>query len=224
MTGSENPPGAHAAKGPNGPDAAYFGLLGLDPAIPDDQDRRKAALLRAHGLRTFEIEHYWKRATYFWAFQVAIFAAFGLLNKPGSDGWGPIPLLIAALGVLTAVANWLSAQGSKFWQENWEAHIDVLEDEFEGRLHKTVAGVSRYSVSRLNQELGVCFIAFWAVMLAYAAYQTLPPLIPLRPIPSETAATIWVGVVLAAVVLGVCRLASRKSTMRRRVIEWRLRD
>ena len=28
-------------------------------------------------------------------------------------------------------------KGSKFWQKNWEAHIDILEDAFSGKLYKT---------------------------------------------------------------------------------------
>ena len=98
----------------------YFSLLKLDPSSRADEKKREAALKRAHELRSFEIEHYWKRATYFWAFQVAIFAAFGLI-KPNDtfSEWGPVPLLLSGLGVLTAVANMLSARGSKFWQANW---------------------------------------------------------------------------------------------------------
>jgi hypothetical protein len=147
----------------------YFYTLGLT----DDKEQRKRALNRAHTLRTFEIEHYWKRATYFWTFQVAIFAAFGLLWKGDGTfpkGWEPIVLALAALGILTAVANALSANGSRFWQENWEKHIDMLEDEIEGRLYKTVwlkNGQRSYSVSRVNQNLSYCFVVFWIVVFAH---------------------------------------------------------
>ena len=60
---------------------------------------------------------------------------------------------------------------SKFWQANWEHHIDMLEDEFEGRLHKTAwvgpIGV-RWSVSGLNERLGSFFVIFW-VFVAFIA-------------------------------------------------------
>ena len=39
---------------------------------------QKAALNRAHEIRKFEIELYWKRATYFWLLQAAVFTALGL--------------------------------------------------------------------------------------------------------------------------------------------------
>jgi hypothetical protein len=145
----------------------YFATLGLSPkqqvgdaSVPCESPREqqmKAALARAHLLRSFEIEHYWKRATYFWAFQVAIFAAFGLLwRQPAANDWSPITVALAGLGVLTAVANTLSARGSRFWQENWEHHIDMLEDTIEGRLYKTVwldKGTVSFSVSRINLYL-----------------------------------------------------------------------
>jgi|GEM_PF-3123084 len=136
----------------------------------------KRALNRAYQLRTFEIEHYWKRATYFWGFQIAIFAAFGLLWKTDYDPkpWGLITVALSGLGILTAVANSLSASGSKFWQQNWERHIDMLEDDIEGRLHKTIwlpEGKVSFSVSAINQTLSYLIIAFWVVVTVYVAYK-----------------------------------------------------
>lgn len=150
----------------------YFATLGLSP--PREQ-QMKAALASAHRLRSFEIEHYWKRATYFWAFQVAIFAAFGLLwRQPAANDWSPITVALAGLGILTAVANTLSARGSRFWQENWEHHIDMLEDTIEGRLYKTVwldKGTVSFSVSRINLYLSYYFTAFWVVAGSYVAWR-----------------------------------------------------
>lgn len=154
----------------------YFRTLGL----PDRRGTSaKAALARAYKLRDFEIEHYWKRATYFWAFQVAIFAAFGLLWKETGTqpdqvtlAWSPITVALAALGILTALANALSARGSRFWQNNWEKHIDMLEDEIEGRLYKTVwlsEGKVSFSVSRVNQYLSDSFVVFWASIAFYVS-------------------------------------------------------
>jgi hypothetical protein len=150
----------------------YFRTLNL----PDRSgDSAKAALKRAYELRDFEIEHYWNRATYFWAFQVAIFAAFGLLwkedtrTKPGTN---PVIVVLAGLGILMALANALSARGSRFWQNNWEKHIDILEDEIEGRLYKTVwlsDGKVSFSVSRVNQHLSDYLVVFWVLIVLYVA-------------------------------------------------------
>src|SRR5271154_2713773 len=109
----------------------YLGTLGLSGNGTTTKPRMEAALKRAYALRNFEIEHYWKRATYFWAFQVAIFAAFGLLWKASetpTTEWSPITVALAGLGILTAFASALSAIGSRVWQDNWEKHIDMLED------------------------------------------------------------------------------------------------
>jgi hypothetical protein len=128
----------------------YFRTLGLGA---ETTELRRTALTRACERRDFEIEHYWKRATYFWAFQVAIFVALGFLWAKPDAGASPITILLAGIGFLTAFTNNLAARGSRFWQDNWENHIDMLEDEFEGRLYKTVwlkKGKVSYSVSRVN--------------------------------------------------------------------------
>jgi hypothetical protein len=156
----------------------YLCTLGLEKDDLATKRQTKAALTRAYQLRTFEIEHYWKRATYFWGFQVAIFAAFGLLWKatPPSNDWGPVTVALVGLGVLTACANSLSAGGSKFWQQNWELHIDMLEDEIEGRLHKTVwlpEGKVSFSVSRINQKLSNYFVVFWVIVALYVMWKFL---------------------------------------------------
>lgn len=143
------------------------GLIALNK-----RDARKSALDRAHVIRMFEIELYWKRATYFWVLQAAVFAAFGLIWKEvDASKWDLIPVALGCLGVLTALAGWLSSLGSKFWQANWEHHIDMLEDEFEGRLHKTAwvgpMGV-RWSVSGVNERLGSFFVVFWGFVATVA--------------------------------------------------------
>jgi hypothetical protein len=158
----------------------YFNTLSIKY---DEIAKRRRALNRAYALRTFEIEHYWKRATYFWGFQIAIFAAFGLLSKRDTAPieWGIIPVALSGLGVLTAFANSLSASGSKFWQQNWERHIDMLEDEIEGRLHKTIwlpEGKASYSVSGINSILSSFIILFWIVVFLHVTYKFVgsPPL------------------------------------------------
>jgi len=154
----------------------YFEQLGIDPSSKEDRERRQAALTRAYQLRSFEIEHFWKRATYFWGYQVAIFTAFGLFLSGRAGGFLFLAVPVAAVGFLTALAGLLAGQGSKFWQENWEKHIDMLEDEFEGRLHKTVwlgKTCCHPSVSGVNHVLGWVFVAFWVMAFVGAVALTL---------------------------------------------------
>jgi hypothetical protein len=56
------------------------------------------------------------------------------VGVPGANDWSPVTVALAGLGILTALVNTLSICGSKFWQKNWERHIEKLEDEQEGRL------------------------------------------------------------------------------------------
>jgi hypothetical protein len=157
----------------------YLAALALptaDVSAPSYAAKR-AALERAHKLRQFEIENYWKRATYFWAFQLAAFTLLGLL-------WGKILgeaprlqenvlLVPAGLGAITGLVGWMTARGSKFWQENWECHVDMLEGELEGRLTQVIfnRGSAKFSVSRTNEKLLLVlttgWFTFFIVILGY---------------------------------------------------------
>jgi hypothetical protein len=201
----------------------YFGTLGFTES---ETTKLKAALKRAYELRNFEIEHYWKRATYFWAFQVAIFAAFGLLWKdlatgpvtvagsvPVANPWGPVTVALAGLGILTAVANALSARGSTFWQNNWEKHIDMLENEIEGRLYKTVwliGGKVSFSVSRINQYLNYYFVVFWVFVAVYVALRFVAP-----PDWPGWMSSIYVLFVAVIILVGVVFLLAQTTNTRR---------
>jgi hypothetical protein len=156
----------------------YIHAMGFVDA-PGDANKcaRRRALARSHEIRKFEIELYWKRATYFFALQAAVFTGFGFASTQAStapntsSNHEPIlAIMLACLGLLTALAGHLSARGSKFWMENWERHIDELESPFEGALHKAVwrkKGFTErsfersWSVSRLNQQLTLGFIMLW---------------------------------------------------------------
>lgn len=138
----------------------YFEAIGTK-----DKAKLKAALVAAHDIRKFEIELYWKRATYFWLLQAAIFTALGFMwHGQDADAAGLVPLGLTSLGFLTAIASWFAAEGSKFWQENWERHIDILEDNQGVLLHKTAwvgrDGI-RWSVSGTNGWLNIFFSVFW---------------------------------------------------------------
>lgn len=157
--------------------AAYISALGL----PKKRSRSsseveagdgglnplKAALARAHELRKFEIENYWKRANYFWAFQLAAFALLGLVWKApeAMKSLDRLVLLVpAGLGAISAQVGWMTAKGSKFWQENWEAHVDMLEQEVEGRMTQVIMSKTgpQYSVSAANQNFMLLLWVCWA--------------------------------------------------------------
>lgn len=156
------------------PKRIYKQTMGFKANSSDDctdKCKRKRALNRAHETRRFEIELYWKRANYFWLLQAAVFTAFGLLVTTEDKAKNipeVLPLALTCLGFLCAYAGYLSAEGSKFWQENWEKHIDILEDSIEGKLYKTVWVSShgiKHSVSRINSILILYFCAFWVLTI-----------------------------------------------------------
>lgn len=152
-------------------------LLAAGLAGPERASARRQALDRAWAVRNFEIDLYWKRSLYFWGFQVAFLAgagvAIGMLNEAARRIEPFLLLFGVLLSLLGCIAATLWAaleRGSKDWQDNWERHIDLLEDEFTGAIYKTYvvpAGkVGRsFSVSKLNSWMTLATAGFWFASL-----------------------------------------------------------
>jgi len=144
---------------------------------PGDERTLKAekALNLALDIRKFEIELYWKRATYFWTFIGAALAGYALVYKTSSGDNSWLLLIFSSLGLLFSVAWYLVNRGSKFWQNNWERHVDLLENQVVGPLYKTIAegmgsknpltAAGQYSVSKINQILSVFISLFWVLLI-----------------------------------------------------------
>lgn len=123
----------------------------------------------AEKIRQFEIELFWKRATFFWAFIVAIYTAYYHVltkiyavesNNITHYSHGTMPLLVlSALGLFFCFSWLLSSKGSKHWQENWEKHLDLLEDKVTGPLYKTYEAGKAYSESKIT------IVAGWVVTI-----------------------------------------------------------
>ncbi|MEQ0265890.1 hypothetical protein ABLV66_14375 [Klebsiella sp. CN_Kp073] len=147
----------------------------------------KEAFEKASDIRKFEIELYWKRASYFWTLISVAFAGYfaviGSLKEPYQFlcSW-----IIASIGLVFTI-SWLFAnRGSKHWLENWENHIDLLEDNITGPLYKTVLVRSKYddfferhitgpkdlSVSKINQWVAVFVSVTWFLMLVFSGVST----------------------------------------------------
>ncbi|MHB1960447.1 MAG: RipA family octameric membrane protein [Acidobacteriaceae bacterium] len=135
-------------------------------------------------IRQFEIELYWKRATYFWTLLAATFAGYFALAA--SDKFGVRPgllFLVSCIGLVLSTSWYLVNRGSKYWQENWERHVDSLEDEFAGPLYKTTISNEQFcwfkpwdgypfSVSKVNQ-LSSFFVALLWLALAISSFPSL---------------------------------------------------
>ncbi len=152
-----------------------FGL-----SLPADTERSRKALDLALDIRKFEIELYWKRATYFWAFLAFMLGAYFavLISKDAPlPARGEALLVISCLGIIFSVAWYFVNRASKFWQENWESHVDLLEDATKGPLYKTVLkdknlafwklnGPYNFSVSKLNQLLSLFVVVLFVLLTA----------------------------------------------------------
>lgn len=137
----------------------------------------KAALERAHELRKFEIENYWRRSTYVWGLQLVAFTALALSVKDREFS-GPIVIAVATLGIVSTFAAVLTSKGSRFWQKNWESHVDLLEGEVEGKIHMTVLaghGQPSFSVSRVNERFLEMLLVGWTLIFVAAAIVIADP-------------------------------------------------
>ena len=141
----------------------YFARLLADPK------KAERAFEKAWAIRNFEIEMYWKRATYFWAFIASAFVAyFGLVNAAGRNAaaarFHPEIFVVVCLGFVLSLAWHLTNRGSKQWQRHWEAHVELLEDDFTGPLYKTVHLDKTYSVSKINDLVSAVVAFAWLLL------------------------------------------------------------
>lgn len=126
------------------------------------------AFKRAWETRNFEIEMYWKRATYFWAFIASTFAGYFAVSNADNPDPDEIFILIC-IGLILSMAWLLTNIGSKIWQRHWETHVDLLEDQFTGPLYKIVYAQKTFSVSKINEIVSAVFVFIW-ILLGYKFY------------------------------------------------------
>ena len=178
----------------------YKKAFGL-PTDGGDCNKKKIdkALEHALDIRKFEIGLYWQRATYFWALIAAAFAGyFALMGSAGLENKEFLAFLVSCIGLVFTFAWFQVNRGSKFWQENWENHVDMLEDSITGPLYKTVlrrpeddeyldegsdsrgityleenvTGPKAISASKTNQLVSWFTLFIWFGLNAYAVIQT----------------------------------------------------
>lgn len=130
-----------------------FCELGKKPC--EEKTKWEKAYERACKNREFEIELYWKRTTYFWAFITTIYVAYYnvLTNVYDKEYWHFPLLVLSGLGLFFAVTWVLTSKGSRHWQENWENHVFMLEDAVSGPLFK-IFKKNSFSVSKVNLMSG----------------------------------------------------------------------
>lgn len=125
--------------------------------------------------RKFEIDLFWKRSIFFWGFIAAAFVAYATFS--GDKANNPhLRLLIALFGLVCSFCWTLTNRGSKYWQENWEQHVDVLEDKITGKLFKDRKPpkkkfwwfrARKFSVSKLTIALSDYTVFVWFGLTLY---------------------------------------------------------
>ena len=162
----------------------------------------------AHEIRRFEIELFWKRGTYCWAFILASFTAyFATIDKILDDGkiclttLKEIPLfskfillLIICLCFFFCLSWILISKGSKFWQKNWESHIDFLETFVSGKIYKTILNTKTkefnkcplkteafdYSVTIITTVGAIFLTCITAILVLFHSFLVLNDIISLN--------------------------------------------
>jgi FtsH-binding integral membrane protein len=156
---------------------------------PGDLIKVRAALDHALDIRKFEIGLYWQRAAYFWALIAVAFAGyFAILGAEHLRNKELLSFFVSCIGLVFTWAWFQVNRGSKYWQENWENHVDMLEDPITGPLYKTtmhrpsengllekhVTGPKAISVSKVNQLVSFFTLTLWVGLLVYSVIQTYP--------------------------------------------------
>lgn len=168
-------------------DDEYRSKFSMD-SLRQNNNINAMALEHALDIRKFEIGLYWKRAAYFWTFIAATLAGFVAIQALSLSSKTDLSVLLCNLGIVFSF-GWLCVnRGSKHWQENWEKHVDMLEDPVIGPLYKVIlcrntpkgakewavhllAGPSPISVSKINQLISLFITLVWCGLLFYS----LPP-------------------------------------------------
>lgn len=136
-------------------------------------EKIKKALEIAWNTRDFEISMYWKRATYYWAFITSIFIAyFYVLNSSNLFVHHNLILfLVILIGCAFSLAWVLTNISSKFWQNNWEYHINFLESEISGIIYGTLLykkkGKFHPSISKINFAASCIILLVWITLLTH---------------------------------------------------------
>ncbi|MCE5966896.1 RipA family octameric membrane protein [Enterobacter roggenkampii] len=172
-------------------------------------DKHLRAFTQVADIRKFEIEMYWKRATYFWTIIAITFTGYFALASANSFPFkNAFSLLLSSMGSVFTLSWFLVNRGSKYWQENWENHLDLMENGITGPLYKTVlsrpsveakknafqlastdkdfidehiTGPKKISASKINQLVAFYLLGIWLILVMITITS-----IPQRPFWSES--------------------------------------
>lgn len=78
-------------------------------------------------------------------------------------------IIISAFGILASACSYYLNRGGKFWQENWEMHVNYLSSFINGNLFKIVPkkNEDHFSVSRINLFFSGAICILWLFIFVY---------------------------------------------------------
>jgi hypothetical protein len=127
--------------------------------------------------RQFEIDLFWKRSLFFWGFIAAAFVAVSTLKDEHM-----LVLLVSGFGLVCSFAWTLVNRGSKYWQEQWEAKVEDVENKVTCPLFKKREAEQdkgwwlrgrRYSVTRLTIAVSDYIFFVWLCIFSRQALISL---------------------------------------------------
>lgn len=124
--------------------------------------------------RKLELDLFWKRSTFFWAFIASSFVAYAALKDDIT-----LRLFVASFGLICSLAWTLANRGSKYWYEMWEKKVEAAQNDVIGQniYEKTYSANhpgrawsgKRYSVSRLAIGLSDFTVIIWSMLFIITA-------------------------------------------------------
>ena len=164
----------------------YFEMLldksrnqnGVINADASDVEKIKNAFEKAHDIRKFETGMYWQRSAYLWGFisVLAAACAYCFVASLDKDITNSSKMMYVAAIILISILGYILCNlwqkimyASKYWQENWEFHIDMLEPYVSGNLHKihfmkmSYRIPQRYSIHDIILSIIHRFYAIWYI-------------------------------------------------------------
>ncbi|WP_394520881.1 hypothetical protein C1N60_11810 [Pantoea sp. SGAir0184] len=150
---------------------------GKDYLTNGDMEKLKEAYEKAHDIRKFEIDLYWKRTTYIWTLVAALITICGVavtaLYRLKDDPEKMASLLIGtdAIAIFGSVITIISSKiliSGEYWQKNWEFHVNILEPFFSGSLYSTHLynnKSKRYSIATLNKSFYLAVQCIWFILI-----------------------------------------------------------
>lgn len=112
------------------------------------------------------------------------------------------------MGILCSAAWFLSNIASKYWQENWENHIRLLETTIEGKLYATTVcdyeHAVKPSVTRVNLKISAIVWLAWIALSCAFGYHIQINYSPIHAI------TFGVTTIVLLIFLFIGEINSRK--------------